>query len=92
MSGYEVKQNPSLHLMSGRLGFRLPKDLELPYVEKDKILFSLEDKDGISCQAHRLKLNGGTFQQHRMIFDKRRSLDRALLYSYQACDIKLFFL
>lgn len=88
MSGYEVKQNPSLHLMNGRLGFRIPKDLEQPYVEKDKIEFSFEDKEGVSCQAKRLQLNGGTFQQHRMIFDKRRSLDRALLYSYQACDIR----
>ena len=91
MSGYEVKQNPSLHLMNGRLGFRIPKDLSQPYVEKDKIKFSFEDKEGVSCQANRLILNGGTFQQHRMIFDKRRSLDRALLYSYQACDIKRVF-
>ena len=81
MSGYEVKQNPSLHLMNGRLGFRIPKDLSQPYVEKDKIQFSFEDKEGVFCQANRLILNGGTFQQHRMIFDKRRSLDRALLYS-----------
>ena len=91
MSGYEVKQNPSLHLMNGRLGFRIPKDLSQPYVEKDKIQFSFEDKEGVFCQANRLILNGGTFQQHRMIFDKRRSLDRALLYSYQACDIKRVF-
>ena len=91
MSGYEVKQNPSLHLMNGRLGFRIPKDLSQPYVEKDKIQFSFEDKEGVFCQANRLILNGGTFQQHSMIFDKRRSLDRALLYSYQACDIKRVF-
>ena len=91
MSGYEVKQNPSLHLMNGRLGFRIPTDLSQPYVEKDKIQFSFEDKEGVFCQANRLIVNGGTFQQHRMIFDKRRSLDRALLYSYQACDIKRVF-
>ena len=127
MSGYEVKHNPSLHLMNGRLGFRIPKDidrfnpnnfesvdetesneekeknhalqlmnnrlglkvprdLEQPYIEK----FSFEE-EGIACQANRLKLNGGTFQQHRMFFDKRKTLDRALLYSYQACDIRRVF-
>lgn len=43
--------------------------------------------DGLKSQAYRLGRNGGINQQERMIFDKRRSLDRALLYSYQAADI-----
>ena len=37
----------------------------------------------------RLQANGGYHQQERMIFDKRRSLDRALMYSYQAADIQI---
>lgn len=44
--------------------------------------------DGIDSHRNRLKYMGGIDQQDRMIFDKRRSLDRALLYSYQACNIK----
>ena len=35
-----------------------------------------------------LEFNGGHLQQERMIYDKRRSLDRAVLYSYQAADVK----
>lgn len=43
---------------------------------------------GIKDQAERLLANGGFAQQNRMIRDKRRSLDRAVLYSYQAAWIK----
>ena len=32
---------------------------------------------------------GGVTQQERMIYDKRRSLDRALIYSYQGANIKI---
>lgn len=37
----------------------------------------------------RLEVAGGTTQQERMIFDKRRSLDRALIYSYQGANIRI---
>ena len=43
--------------------------------------------EGISDQARRLKAHGGNLQQERMIRDKRRSLDRAVWYSYQAAEI-----
>ena len=43
--------------------------------------------NGLQNQAMRLGMNGGFLQQERMIFDKRRSLDRALLYSYQGANI-----
>ena len=36
----------------------------------------------------RLLANGGYHQQERMIFDKKRSLDRSLFYSYQGADIQ----
>lgn len=50
--------------------------------EKHKHLFF-----GIHNMATRLKANGGFSQQDRMIFDKRRSLDRALHFSYQAASV-----
>ena len=92
MPGNEIiKRNPSLHAMAGRLDFQDFRN-KSPML---KIADDLEDHDGlmhaIACQANRLRMNGGTFQQDRMIFDKRRSLDRALLYSYQACDIRRVF-
>lgn len=43
---------------------------------------------GINQLAERLQYNGGYPQQNRMIKDKRRSLDKALLYSYQAGFVK----
>ena len=39
-------------------------------------------------QDIRLKAMGGDAQQERMIYDKRRALDRALLYSYQGANIQ----
>ena len=93
MPSFEVRRNPSLHLMAGRLDL---KDFRYKnYYKSFKSADELEEDDGVmhavACQAHRLRMNGGEFQQHRMIFDKRRSLDRALLYSYQACNIKRVF-
>lgn len=37
---------------------------------------------------NKLIRNGGIAQESRMIYDKRRSLDRALLYSYQSVYAK----
>lgn len=93
MPSFEVRRNPSLHLMAGRLDL---KDFRYKnYYKNFKSADELEEDDGVmhavACQAHRLRMNGGEFQQHRMIFDKRRSLDRALMYSYQACNIKRVF-
>ena len=44
--------------------------------------------DGVDHQSVRFRQNGGNRQQERMIRDKRRSLDRAVWYSYQAAEIK----
>ena len=38
--------------------------------------------------ANRIGFHGGQPQQERMIKDKRRSLDRALLYSYQGANVQ----
>lgn len=43
---------------------------------------------GVSVLTQYLYSNGGPIQQDRMIKDKRRSLDRALKYSYQGANVK----
>lgn len=42
---------------------------------------------GVKEQAIKMRFNGGNKQQERMIKDKRRSLDRAVWYSYQAAEV-----
>ena len=93
MAGYEFHHNPSLDTMAGRLDFKHFRHKN--FFSETNNADTFEEDNGImhaiACQAHRLRENGGEFQQHRMIFDKRRSLDRALLYSYQACNIKRIY-
>ena len=87
MSGYDkrIKRNTSLNLMTNRLN-RYDGTQERPDdSEKENIIFNL---DGLKDQSLRLHQDGGYFQQDRMIADKKKSLDKALLYSYQACTIK----
>ena len=62
--------NSTLRLMNNRLG-----NLDLPKYRTDTV-------EGANEMAKRLTAHGGFPQQDRMIRDKRRSLDRAVLYSY----------
>ena len=86
MSDYEIKnRNTSLNLMSSRLGlFNGPKPAPVAGdgVADEAALHGLDHTETM------LKYNGGIAQQDRMILDKRRSLDRALKYSYQGATIK----
>lgn len=86
MSDYEIKnRNTSLNLMSSRLGlFNGPKPAPVAGdgVADEAALYGLDHTETM------LKYNGGIAQQDRMILDKRRSLDRALKYSYQGATIK----
>ena len=43
--------------------------------------------EGVINQEVRLQQHGGNIQQERMIRDKRRSLDKATLYSYQGAKV-----
>ena len=103
MPGYKERdnRNTSLNLMSRRLGvfYRQkpvdvgPKPDHLNGGEREDVtkeLQSILDPEliGIDNQRTLLEMNGGSAQQERMIFDKRRSLDRAVLYSYQGALIK----
>ena len=46
---------------------------------------------GVSHLAKRLRTAGGYPHSARMIRDKRRSLDKAVLYSYQGAFVKKIF-
>ena len=103
MPGYKERdnRNTSLNLMSRRLGvfYRQkpvdvgPKPDHLNGGEREDVakeIQSILDPEliGIDNQRTLLEMNGGSAQQERMIFDKRRSLDRAVLYSYQGALVK----
>ena len=73
---YIKGKTSSLRLMNSRMG-----NLDLPRYRPDTV-------EGANEMAKRLKANGGFPQQDRMIRDKRRSLDKVLLYSYQGAWVK----
>ena len=75
---YFKGKTTSLRLMNSRLG-----NLEYPYYKPDTV-------EGALDMAMHLKVQGGFAQQDRMIRDKRRSLDKAVLYSYQGAWVKKF--
>ena len=68
--------------MQGRLG------IYDKYKSHDTVLDS--NLTGVQSQETRLKHQGGNSQQDRMIADKRRSLKRALWYSYQGANVKKY--
>lgn len=76
-SGYDLSSQVPFRLMKGRLGVY------------DKRPFNAETNsvEAIEGQATRFRQAGGNKQQERMIKDKRRSLDHATLYSYQAAEV-----
>lgn len=70
------RRNSTMGLMSARLG-----NTDMPRYKPDTVL-------GANEMAKRLKASGGFSQQNRMIKDKRKALDKATLYSYQAAWVK----
>lgn len=66
--------------MQGRLG------IYDKYISNNTILDT--QLQGIKNQDKVIKHLGGNAQQDRMIADKRRSLDRALWYSYQGANVR----
>lgn len=65
--------------MQGRLGV-------YDHYQEKQVLDT--DLQGVNNQFIRLNHQGGNLQQNRMIKDKRKSLDRALIYSYQGADVR----
>ena len=73
---YFKGKNSNLRLMNTRMG-----NLDLPRYKPDTVQGEID-------MAKRLEAKGGFPQQDRMIRDKRRSLDKATLYSYQGAKVK----
>lgn len=73
----QQKNNNKFSLLKGRLGI----------YDKPPFNYKQNSIDGIEHQSARFRANGGNRQQERMIRDKRRSLDRALQFSYQSAEI-----
>lgn len=73
---YFKDRNSVLKLMNTRMG-----NLEMPKFQPAQI-------DNLLLMERQLDARGGYGQQDRMIKDKRKSLNRALLYSYQSAWIK----
>ena len=73
---YFKGKNSNLRLMNTRMG-----NLDLPRYKPNTVQGEID-------MAKRLESKGGFPQQDRMIRDKRRSLDKATLYSYQAAKVK----
>lgn len=77
--------NNSLYLMSRRLNMVGPQPEHIK-IHDGKPITPL-DLEGIDHMKALLENQGGHLQQERMIYDKRRTLDRAVLYSYQGALI-----
>ena len=75
-AGYDFSSKQPYRLMQARLGV-----FEKPPFQDMSI-------EGINRDALRLRQQGGHRQQERMIKDKRRTLDRAVHFSYQAAEIR----
>lgn len=74
---YVHTQNSAMNLMGSRMGIQ-----DYPKYYPDTV-------SGANKMAIQLKdAKGGFSQQDRMIRDKRRSLDKAMLYSYQSAWVK----
>ena len=65
--------------MAGRLGTYDKRPFEPNKIDPEL--------SGILDQSTHLRFNGGNRQQERMIKDKRRSLDHAVWFSYQAAEV-----
>ena len=71
-----IRTPSSLQLIAGRMG-----NLDLPRYYHSTV-------DNVDIMNRELIQRGGFPQQERMIRDKRKSLDKATLYSYQAALIR----
>lgn len=76
-SGYDISSRVPFRLMKGRLGV----------YDKKEFNPKVSSVDGIKHQAVLMGPAGGNSQKERMIRDKRRSLDRAVMNSYQAAEV-----
>ena len=74
----------------------LTKNLSFSLIGKrtgnlDKIHNPINTIEGINEMSKQLNYHGGYFQQNREIKDKKKSLEKALLYSYQGAFVKKYY-
>ena len=74
-----LTKNLSFNLLGRRLG------------KLDNVHNPIKNIDGINEMSKQLNYHGGYFQQNRQIKDKRKSLEKALLYSYQGAFVKKYY-
>lgn len=79
----KTNKNNSLFLMGRRLNMFGPQPRRMNEDMPNNVL----DIEGVNHMKALLENQGGHLQQERMIYDKRRTLDRAVLYSYQGALI-----
>ena len=90
---FEKTYDASLTSMAKRLrlkDYQQPNSLPLKRpvrLPKDREQVDGTTVESLELQKIRLRAMGGDAQQERMIYDKRKALDRALLYSYQGANI-----
>ena len=75
-----ISYNQNFRLLQGRLG------IYDKYTDPNKVIDN--NLTGLNNQQTRLDFQGGSLQQDRMVADKRRSLDRALHFSYQGANVR----
>lgn len=74
-----LTKNLSFNLINQRLG------------NLDKTHEPIDNIEGIVEMSKQLNYHGGYFQQNRQIKDKRKSLDKALLHSYQGAFVRKYY-
>ena len=74
-----MNETRAVRLMAGRTGY-----ISAPNFEPGS-------QQGVNIMANDLQYHGGNPQQNRMIRDKRKALDKAVLYSYQGAFVKKVF-
>ena len=81
-----INKNPFLSSLKNRLGYNSTTE----GVKSVETISSPQQStiSGVNNNADYLKRRGGYAQQDRMITDKRKTLDRAVKYSYQAALVK----
>ena len=82
--------NTAYQLLRGRLGIPVDADVRLGLSENsgvEQLKPQSSTIDGVNDAANYLRKIGGYRQQDRMITDRRKSLDRAVKYSYQGAFV-----
>ena len=90
MATNPLLSNTACQLLRGRLGIPVDADVRLGLSENsdvEQLKPQSSTIDGVNDAADYLRKIGGYRQQDRMITDRRKSLDRAVKYSYQGAFV-----